>query len=158
MMDARKGQVSLEFLVYTSVFMLAFVIVIFIFSDMSRFEVSRNDYVMAEIIGSKVMSFATVAYSMGPEFKTSFDLPATINGFSYNVTFNEGTSGGTIYHLVDVNVADPFATSFSSASIDYKLKTAGTNTYVVLNSGQKVYISMEPDGLCLSGTEGGACG
>ena len=152
MMDARKGQVSLEFLVYTSVFMLAFVIVIFIFSDMSRFEVSRNDYVMAEIIGSKVMSFATVAYSMGPEFKTSFDLPATINGFSYIVKLDQNTK------YVDVIVADPFATSFSSASIDYKLKTAGTNTYVVLNSGQKVYISMEPDGLCLSGTEGGACG
>ena len=156
MMDARKGQVSLEFLVYTSVFMLAFVIVIFIFSDMSRFEVSRNDYVMAAIIDSKVMSFATVAYSMGPEFKTSFDLPATINGFSYIVKLEPGTSPDT--RFVDVIVADPFATGFYSSSIDYKLKLKHGQSSVVLNSGQKVYISMEPDGLCLSGTEGGACG
>jgi hypothetical protein len=151
-MDARKGQVSLEFLVYTSVFMLAFVIVIFIFSDMSRFEVSRNDYVMAAIIGSKAMSFATVAYSMGPDFRTSFDLPATVNGFGYAVVLDQSQ------HLVDVNVADSFLTHYSSKSIDYRLKLGSGETRVVLNGGQKVYLRMEPDGLCFSDIEGGACG
>jgi hypothetical protein len=150
-MDTRKGQVSLEFLVYTSVFMLAFVIVIFIFSNMSRFEVSRNDYVMAAIIDSKVMSFATVAYSMGPDFKTSFDLPATINGFSYIVMLDPDTN------FVDVTVYDSFLTHYSSLSIDYRLKTAGGNP-VVLNGGQRVYLRMEEDGLCFSDIEGGVCG
>jgi|GEM_PF-6852148 len=150
-MNAKKGQVSLEFLVYTSVFMLAFVIVIFIFSDMSRFEVSKNDYVMASIIGSKVMSFSTVAYSMGPDFRTSFDLPASINGFTYNVLLDQSQ------HLVDVTVQDPFLTHVSSTSIDYGLETAGGNP-VILNGGQRVYLRMEEDGLCFSDIEGGVCG
>jgi hypothetical protein len=152
MKDSRKGQVSLEFLVYTSVFMLAFVIVIFIFSDMSRYEVSKNDYIMATIVGSKVMSFATVAYSMGPDFRTSFDLPASINGFSYTVVLDRKNS------LVDVTVADSFVTHFSSKSIDYRLVTKQGSDTVVLNAGDKVFVHMEDGGLCLSTTQGGVCG
>jgi Zn-dependent protease with chaperone function len=147
-MERRKGQVSLEFLVYTSVFMLAFVIVIFLFSEMSRYEVSRNDYIMASIVGSKVMSFATVAYSMGPDFRTSFDLPGSINGFDYNVTIDEQ------YRLVDVTVADSFLTHFSSSTIDYGLVEGKK---VTLHAGQTVYLSMRGDGLCFAKKEGGAC-
>jgi hypothetical protein len=147
-MESRKGQVSLEFLVYTSVFMLAFVIVIFLFSDMARYEVSRNDYIMASIVGSKVMTFATVVYTMGPEFSTSFELPGSINGFDYTVSVFRDNQ------LVDVTVYDSFNTHFSSTTIDYHLDSAE----VKLKAGQTVYIRTEKDGsLCFSEEKGGEC-
>ena len=145
-MASMKGQVALEFLVYTAVFMLAFVIVIFVFSDMARFETSNNNYIMSSIVGSKVLSFVTLARSMGPEFNTEFSLPANINGYDYTILLDNKNDE------VSVVVADSFGTHFSSASGDMGLSAdaitleEGKTAYIDLNRAGKLCITQEKEG------------
>lgn len=149
-MASMKGQVALEFLVYTAVFMLAFVIVIFVFSDMARFETSNNNYIMSSVVGSKVLSFVTLARSMGPTFNTEFSLPANINGYDYNVTIYNTDIAKEVVVYVD----DSFSTHFSSVSGDLGLETDADS--ITLEEGKTVYVSLKNGGkLCITQTKGG---
>jgi hypothetical protein len=145
-MASMKGQVSLEFLVYTAVFMLAFVIVIFVFSDMAKFETSNNNYIMSSIVGSKILSFATLARSMGPEFNTEFGLPANINGYSYMVIIYSTAEDKEVV----VNVYDSFNTHFSSVSGDLDIANLDGNDEIVLTPGKTVYVVEGKNGLCIT--------
>ncbi|MCX6774200.1 MAG: hypothetical protein NTY68_04370 [Candidatus Micrarchaeota archaeon] len=135
-MKSAKGQVSLEFLVYSAVFLLVFIILAFVFSDMARSETGKSNFIMSTIIGNKLLAFMATSYSMGPDFDSQFELPANINGYAYNITISKDTNA------IFVNVGDSAGTFYSTKAMSF-----GIRDDVTLEPSQKVFISMRKGGL-----------
>jgi uncharacterized protein (UPF0333 family) len=137
-MESKKGQVSLEFLVYSAIFLLVFIILAFVFSDMARAETGKSNFIMSSIIGNKLLAFMATSYSMGPGFDSQFELPANVNGYMYNITISSKTNA------IFVNIKDSAGTFYSTKAMHF-----GIDHDVLLEPSQKVFISMRKDGLCV---------
>jgi uncharacterized protein (UPF0333 family) len=142
-MRSAKGQVSLEFLVYSSIFLLVFIILAFVFSDMARAETGKSNFIMSTIIGNKLLAFMATSYSMGPGFDSQFELPANVNGYPYNITISGETNA------IFVNVDDSAETLYFTKAMNF-----GIGDTILLEPSKKVFISMRREGLCVSQTEG----
>jgi len=135
----RKAQISLEFLVYSSIFLLVFIIMSFVFSGMAGAETGKSNFVMATILGNKLLAYMSTSYYMGPDFTAEFELPANINGFSYDIMIVKGTNS------VFVNVHDTAETFYSTRAMYF-----GLDEDVTLLPSKKVVVGMRRDGLCVS--------
>jgi uncharacterized protein (UPF0333 family) len=142
-MRSAKGQVSLEFLVYSAVFLLVFIILAFVFSDMARSETGKSNFIMSTIIGNKLLAFMATSYSMGPDFDSQFELPANINGYAYNITIS-GNNNVNVKsnNVIFVNVGDSAGTFYSTKAMSFGIKDD-----VLLEPSKKVFISMRKGGL-----------
>ncbi|MFA5108058.1 MAG: hypothetical protein WC492_00825 [Candidatus Micrarchaeia archaeon] len=96
---AKRGQASVEIMVYLGFFMLMFVFFsLFIISDFNN-EVQQRKFLMAKETANQIADYANFVLEAGPGTAANFSIPSNINGKDYNLTF---TSSGWMY----VNVQD----------------------------------------------------
>ncbi len=142
-----KGQAAIEFMAYVSVFIFAFLGILFIFSNLSTSQRSQSTYTMALTIGNRVSQIMSIMSSspIGMYYRTS--LPSTINKANYSIKVDVNTN------LLFVSVHDEFNTTavvrFPDIVFDSKSPCLH-GSYIDIYPNYDIFVSKTANGVYIS--------
>ncbi|RME79630.1 MAG: hypothetical protein D6769_01830 [Methanobacteriota archaeon] len=140
-----KAQVALEFLMFTGIFLLAFIIILALISIYGNQERGGITYLLANEIVLRLSSTFSGVYGVGEGFSYLFSLPPQLGSSSYNVyLFNNTDGSGSSIFLVANEFSNLTSTETLSTNIscDQSLFDSSKGS-CVLESGSTYNISVE---------------
>ncbi len=134
-----KGQIAIEFLMYSSMFILFFLIISYIFSLIGSSQLESTFYYNMFEIGERISITISTVLGMGPGSCYSFSIPTTINGQNYTLILisNKTGNGNAIIDLGDDRVY-----SFLIPSGLIHAKSPHTNEIQETNYGETTVITI----------------
>lgn len=101
---SRRGQSSVEVLVYLGFFMLMFVSLSILFLSQVHQDISRREAQLSQSVASQVAQSVDLVLLAGPGFDATFPIPEAINGRPYSLNF---TDAGSLYVYIDQGAQNP---------------------------------------------------
>jgi hypothetical protein len=93
----KKGQVSIEVLSFSAIFIIAFFIIYSFINSFGQQEIKNSYYVVTSQIAQRFASTLTTAYSIGEGFKYEVNLPQRIGTAQYNISLIQENNQTTIF-------------------------------------------------------------
>ena len=98
-----KAQVALEFLLFSSIFLVAFLAVLLLINLYGSQESEGTSFLISNELASRLASEISFAYSMGEGFSYRISLPKKLAGKDYTVYIANGTESSVFVVIPSEN-------------------------------------------------------
>ncbi len=137
----QKGQVAIEVLSFSAVFLLAFIVVLVVVNLYGQEEHSSTMYMLANELAMRLSSAVTTVYSVGEGFSYKMALPPALGSYKYFVILKKDPSRESTSIFV---VAGPTnTTAVYSIPLIVECKNGGGTNACRLNAGREYTIEAE---------------
>ncbi len=151
-----KAQVSIEFMMYTGVFILAFMSIYFVFSQMGNEEYSARVYNEMFELAERITVVFSAVNSMGEGSCYTLSLPSTLSGMKYKlIIINPQTYDPLFGRTALVKAGNNFVYAFSLSNVNITSPDYFQGNSIEIPGGEPLVLKMEGGNLVVYKNEGG---
>lgn len=150
-----KGQVSIEFMMYTGVFILAFMSIYFVFSQISNEEYLTRVYNEMFELGERISVVFSVVNSMGEGSCYVFQLPSSLSGMKYELMILNPSIYDSSFGRTALIKVGNFVYAFSLSNINVSSSDYEKENFIEIPGGESLILKMNEGSLSISRNLGG---
>ncbi len=136
-----RGQVAVEFLLYTAVFMLMVIISFIVVNHVQQSEIPLQQNTVAKETGASFQNALTLAIKGGRGFSYNYSFPRTVFGLPYRIDFNTAKSQNATILLDWQGTYGNFSYYFDVPFYGYKFEGQTQKNKACLNDAGRVLSS-----------------
>ncbi len=148
----NRGQVAIEFMLYTTVFMFVAVAAFIVVNSTQSSEIPLQQNVLAKETGSGFVNVISLAVKAGPGFSYNYTFPKSLYNIPYKISFTR-LSDGNFFVLDWPGSYGDFSYSYGVPLYNYQFSGSCLNGEVLISSECSNVLMLNNDGEKLTITQ-----
>jgi len=147
-----KGQVAIEFFVYSALFLLVVMVSYVLVNFIQDTEIPEKEGLLIRETGQSFVDAVSLAVGGGPGFTYNLSFSKTVLGGPYRITIYDSPPGSNLFNLlIESNLSSSeYSSIYSLPSYEYKFEggweALGGSAYAFNSNESKTVLTLENDG------------